>query len=294
MFRARWLTASVYALAGAAFALVMAVGFLEASGDDLVSSRRVATLFWIYFWPTDSRHQSGGGTPHTVSRGGHRLVLRRAGALGRRHLWPVRHECRGVAVAVVDSGWARNVDAGGVHDAPAACRRSAGVGLSRRRLGRRLCDPCGVPATERQRVARARRSRRTPGTRSRCDFLRRHVARLRCLHDAGVAHPEVAGAPLRALLDIGRVPANRRHRSPLRRRWIDQHGVERSALDPRRLRRLRRLVGVRRVSASGSPTDCVQPDGPTCCCCASSRSVHAANDSSPACSACGCDRATSR
>jgi hypothetical protein len=52
MFRARWLTASVYALAGAAFALVMAVGFLEASGDDLVSSRRVATLFWIYFWPT--------------------------------------------------------------------------------------------------------------------------------------------------------------------------------------------------------------------------------------------------
>jgi hypothetical protein len=52
MFRARWLTAFVYALAGAAFALVMAFGFLEANGDGLTSSRRVATLFWIYFWPT--------------------------------------------------------------------------------------------------------------------------------------------------------------------------------------------------------------------------------------------------
>ncbi len=52
MFRARWLTAAVYVLAGAAFALVMAVGFLEANGEDLTTRRRVATLFWIYFWPT--------------------------------------------------------------------------------------------------------------------------------------------------------------------------------------------------------------------------------------------------
>ncbi len=52
MFRARWLTAAVYALAGMAFALVMTFGFLEASGDDLTTNRRVATLFWIYFWPT--------------------------------------------------------------------------------------------------------------------------------------------------------------------------------------------------------------------------------------------------
>ena len=51
MFRARWWTASVYIVAGAAFGLVMSVGWLAAAGE-LLSIRRVATLFWIQFWPT--------------------------------------------------------------------------------------------------------------------------------------------------------------------------------------------------------------------------------------------------
>jgi hypothetical protein len=51
MFRARWLTAAVYIVAGAGFALVMGFGFLAAAGE-APSIRRVATLFWIYFWPT--------------------------------------------------------------------------------------------------------------------------------------------------------------------------------------------------------------------------------------------------
>ena len=109
MFRARWLTASVYALAGAAFALVMAVGFLEASGDDLVSSRRVATLFWTaaHFWPTILAINLVAAL-HTPSRAA--VIVSYFSLLvpgRRRHRWPVRLRCPGAAVAVVDSGWAR-------------------------------------------------------------------------------------------------------------------------------------------------------------------------------------------
>jgi hypothetical protein len=51
MFRARWVAAAVYVVAGACFALVMSFGSLAADGQ-VSSTGRVAMLFWIYFWPT--------------------------------------------------------------------------------------------------------------------------------------------------------------------------------------------------------------------------------------------------
>lgn len=48
----RWLTASVYVIAGAVFAWVMTYAWLVASGDSERSWIKMGTLFWTYFWPT--------------------------------------------------------------------------------------------------------------------------------------------------------------------------------------------------------------------------------------------------
>ncbi len=51
VLRGRWLTAAVYIIAGAAFALVMTYGWLLGAGEGRTWSK-VLMLFWIYFWPT--------------------------------------------------------------------------------------------------------------------------------------------------------------------------------------------------------------------------------------------------